>query len=94
MDSDAVPVLPRGVRLHFDRVRECWVLLAPERTIVLDAVGHAVLSEIDGTRSFGQITATLAAKYDAPEAQIAEDSAGFLRGLSNRRFLDTREAAT
>ncbi|MGR3496142.1 pyrroloquinoline quinone biosynthesis peptide chaperone PqqD [Citreimonas sp.] len=93
MERDAIPVLPRGVRLHFDRVREVWVLLAPERTIVLDAIGHAVLSEIDGVRDFGQITATLAAKYDAPEAQIAEDSAGFLRALRDRRFLETKERA-
>ena len=34
-----VPVLPRGVRLHWDRVREVWVLLAPERAMKLDAVG-------------------------------------------------------
>lgn len=94
MDRDAIPRLPRGVRLHFDRVRDCWMLLAPERAIVLDTVGHAVLAEVDGDRSLGQITAALAAKYDAPEAEIEADSAGFLRALCDRRFLDmTKDAA-
>lgn len=88
MRAGDVPVLPRGVRLHYDRVRAAWVLLAPERAVTLDAIGHAILSEIDGQRSFGEITRTLAEKYDAPAEQIAEDSAGFLSALRNRRFLD------
>ena len=78
----------RCVRLHHDRVRDQWVLLAPERAITLDAVGHAILSEVDGQRSFGQITALLADRYAAPQAQIAEDCAGFLRALRDRRFLE------
>ena len=83
-----IPALPRGVRLHFDRVRETWVLLAPERAVTLDMVGHAILSEVDGRRSFGEITQMLASKYDAPPEQIAEDSAWFLSALRDRRFLD------
>ncbi len=83
-----VPILPRGVRLHWDRVRDTWVLLAPERTVTLDPVGHAILSEIDGVRSFGEITAGLAAKYNAPQDQVAKDSAGFLGALRERRFLE------
>ncbi|MFO7758243.1 MAG: pyrroloquinoline quinone biosynthesis peptide chaperone PqqD [Roseovarius sp.] len=88
MRAGDVPALPRGVRLHYDRVREAWVLLAPERAVTLDAIGHAILSEVDGERSFGEITQTLADKYDAPAEQIAEDSAGFLSALRDRRFLD------
>lgn len=88
MDTTEIPALPRGVRLHFDQVRETWVLLAPERAVTLDAVGHAILNEIDGARSFGDITRTLAGKFNAPESQIAADSDGFLEALRNRRFLD------
>lgn len=92
MAPDAIPALPRGVRLHFDKVREAWVLLAPERAVTLDQVAHAVLSEVDGTRSFGQIVSELAAKYNAPEEEIAKDSAGFLGALRDRRFLDVTHA--
>ncbi|MHA6345999.1 pyrroloquinoline quinone biosynthesis peptide chaperone PqqD [Roseivivax sp. CAU 1761] len=88
MERDAIPYLPRGVRIHRDRVRDAWVLLAPERAITLDQIGHAILAELDGKRSFGEITAALAAKYDAPEEAIAKDSAGFLGALRERRFLE------
>ncbi len=88
MESTDIPSLPRGVRLHHDKVRNNWVLLAPERAITLDHVGHAILTEVDGARSFGDITGALAARYDAPQDQIEKDSAGFLDALRNRRFLD------
>ncbi|TCP43324.1 pyrroloquinoline quinone biosynthesis peptide chaperone PqqD [Rhodovulum marinum] len=88
--ADDIPVIPRGVRMQFDRVRERWVLLAPERTVALDEIGRAILSEIDGERSFGQITAGLAAKYAAPQEEIAEDSRGFLGALIDRRFVEVR----
>lgn len=88
MEPTDIPVLPRGVRLHYDKVRDIWVLLAPERAIMLDMVGHAILAEVDGTRSFGTIAATLAARYDAPARQVAEDSGGFLNALRARRFLE------
>lgn len=90
IDAAAIPALPRGVRIHFDKVREAWVLLAPERTVTLDPVAHAILSEIDGQRSFGEITARLAERYAAPRDEIAADSAGFLGALRDRLFLDLR----
>ncbi|WP_187429511.1 PqqA binding protein [Roseobacter fucihabitans] len=88
MQATDTPALPRGVRLHHDRVRDTWVLLAPERAVTLDMVGHAILTEIDGTRTFEDITTTLATRYNAPVEQIVNDSAGFLDALRNRRFLD------
>ncbi|MEM8776810.1 MAG: pyrroloquinoline quinone biosynthesis peptide chaperone PqqD [Pseudomonadota bacterium] len=91
MDPRDVPSLPRGVRIHFDKVRKQWVLLAPERAVTLDAVGQAILQEVDGQRSFGEITSSLANKYNAPVEQIRQDSSGFLTALRNRRFLDVSQ---
>lgn len=88
MRPEAIPSLPRGVRLHRDTVRETWVLLAPERTVTLDDIAHAILSEVDGTRSLATIARTLAARYQAPETQIASDAAAFLGALHDRRFVD------
>ncbi|WP_299672032.1 pyrroloquinoline quinone biosynthesis peptide chaperone PqqD [uncultured Roseobacter sp.] len=88
MLASDIPALPRGVRLHRDRVRGTWVLLAPERAVTLDQIGHAILSEVDGHRSFGEITQALADRYSAPVEQIRDDSASFLTALRNRRFLD------
>ena len=83
-----IPSLPRGVRLHFDKVRETWVLLAPERAVTLDGIGHAILSEVDGQRNFGEIAKALSDKFGAPVEQIMQDSSDFLTALRNRRFLD------
>ncbi|MGK7653663.1 MULTISPECIES: pyrroloquinoline quinone biosynthesis peptide chaperone PqqD [unclassified Roseovarius] len=91
MIATDIPSLPRGVRLHFDKVRDTWVLLAPERAITLDQIGHAILTEVDGRRSFGEITQALSDKYNAPVEQITEDSSGFLTALRDRRFLDVTQ---
>ncbi|WP_369954018.1 pyrroloquinoline quinone biosynthesis peptide chaperone PqqD [Sedimentitalea sp. XS_ASV28] len=90
IENADIPFLPRGVRVHFDKVRDSWVLLAPERAITLDGIGHAILSEVDGERSFADITRILAARYNAPAEDIAKDTAGFLGALRNRRFLEIR----
>lgn len=88
LPEDAVLALPRGVRLHHDRVRQTWVLLAPERVLKLDQVGLAVLERVDGVRSFGGIADDLAAAYAAPREQISGDAARFLCGLIARRMVD------
>lgn len=88
-DADR-PVLPRGVRLHHDRVRGTWVLLAPERAVRLDEAGHAILSEVDGERSVALIAAALAEKFAAPVAEILGDTREFLGGLWERRLVDLR----
>jgi pyrroloquinoline quinone biosynthesis protein D len=86
--ASAIPYLPRGVRMHDDRVRGMKVLLAPERALKLDATGTAILGEMDGRTSFGEIVARLAARYDAPADRIAEDAGRFLGGLIDRRMVE------
>ena len=89
---DQVPYLPRGVRLADDRVRGIRVLQAPERAMQLDQIGDAILTELDGKRSMAAITAGLAARYNAPEDQIAGDIRDFLTGLIERRMVFVRDA--
>lgn len=83
-----VPVLPRGVRLHHDRVRGVEVLLGPERTLMLDGIGHTILSELDGQRSMGTIAADLADRFGAPPEQVGADVATFLSDLADKRLVD------
>ena len=90
LPEDARPALLSGVRTKHDSVRGVWVLLAPERTIRLDPIGAAILAEVDGTRSFGQIVDTLAARYQAPRERIAADAGAFLAGLIERRMAEAR----
>lgn len=85
-DADR-PYLPRGVRVVTDRVRGGKVLLAPEKAVSLDAIGDAILSRVDGKSSFGSIVTDLAATYQAPKEQIANDVQAFMVGLRARMFL-------
>ncbi|WP_134679549.1 pyrroloquinoline quinone biosynthesis peptide chaperone PqqD [Paracoccus ravus] len=87
ISNASVAHLPRGVRLHDDRVRGIRVLLAPERAIQLDAVGDAILSELDGRRSIGDVILLLSQRYAAPVEQIEADVRDFLQGLVDRRMV-------
>lgn len=90
LPDSARPALLSGVRPKYDPVRGAWVLLAPERMLKLDAIGHAILSEVDGETSFAEIVGRLAAKYDAPPEQIAADARSYLVSLIERRMAEAR----
>ncbi len=90
LTPERVPYLPRGVRLHHDAVRGAWMLLAPERALRLDQVGHAILSRVDGQTSLDAIARDLAETFNAPFDQILTDSAGYLNALIDRRILELR----
>lgn len=82
------PALPPGVRLHWDRVRQCHVLLAPERVLMLDDIGHAILARVDGTTALPDLVAGLAADFDAPVEEVGADVGQFLQGLARERLVD------
>jgi len=87
LSEEAVPRLATGVRFHFDQVRGAWVLLAPERLFQPDEIAVEVLKLIDGQRTVGAITDTLAAKFEAPREVIAADTAVLLQHLNDRGAL-------
>jgi pyrroloquinoline quinone biosynthesis protein D len=82
------PVLPPGVRLHWDAVRGTHVLLAPERALMLDEVGHAILARVDGVTGVETLVAGLAADFDAPVEEVGPDVTEFLQGLARERLVD------
>lgn len=87
-----VPFLPRGVRRHFDAVRDRHVLLGPERALMLDETGQAILAELDGERSVQQIAADLAERYNAPVEAIAADMTEFLSELADKQMVWLRDS--
>ena len=49
MSESLVPERPRlasGVRLHFDKTREAWVLLTPERIIEAEGPASEILRRL------------------------------------------------
>lgn len=85
-----IPALLRGVRKKQDTVRNVPVLLGPERALMLDGIGDAILSEVDGARSLDEIVAALAARFDAPADVIHGDVRAFLDDLADKRLLEFR----
>lgn len=53
----ATPRFAAHVRLHFDKVRCRWVVLAGENCFVLDDAAADILSLCDGSHSIGAIIA-------------------------------------
>ncbi|WP_429820489.1 pyrroloquinoline quinone biosynthesis peptide chaperone PqqD [Ensifer sp. B1-9] len=88
MTTDPVPLLPRGTRLHHDRIRDTMVLLVPERALLLDDISAAILQEVDGFSTLSAISSRLAGRYGAPEAEVVSDVRDFLDGLAQQRLVD------
>lgn len=84
-----IPKLTRGHRLHEDKVRGRWVILAPERLFQPDEIAVEVLKLVDGTRSLDAIIDILAAKFDAPREAIATDVVAMLAELQERQVVAT-----
>ena len=81
------PHLKPGVRLHWDRIRARWVLLAPERVVELDDTAKAILERIDGVSTIATIAAALAIDYDADPTEISDDITALLDDLSLKGYV-------
>ncbi|WP_029009649.1 pyrroloquinoline quinone biosynthesis peptide chaperone PqqD [Azospirillum halopraeferens] len=91
-ETDRVRLAP-GVVLRHDRTRDQWVLLGPERVLVLDETALEAVRACaapgpgaDGA-SVGEGIDRLAAAFDAPRDAIAGDVLELLDDLRNRGFL-------
>jgi len=83
-----VPALPRGVRLRFDKSRQQWFLLGPERVFEPDEIALEILQRVDGARSVEAIAQELAAAFEADRDEIVADVLALLRGLADQRMVD------
>jgi pyrroloquinoline quinone biosynthesis protein D len=88
LTDTSIVSLPTGVRLKKDEVRDRFVLLAPERAVIVDPIAVAILNEIDGARTVEGIVSVLAAKFNAEPQIISADVKKFLLDLSHRRMLE------
>ena len=80
----SVPRLAAHVRLRFDKQREQWVLLAPERIFVLDEIALAIVERCKGSATLGEIVDDLARTFEAPREQVLTDVGGLLQGFLDK----------
>jgi pyrroloquinoline quinone biosynthesis protein D len=88
VSGSSVPKLPRGVRLHFDQIRDAHVLLAPERAFNVDDNAVAVLKLVDGQRTIAAIAGELATRFDADPAVIERDISTMIADLIDKRVVE------
>lgn len=84
IDEDSVPHLPSGVRLKFDKPRDQWVLLAPERMYVLDEIALEIVKCCNGEASVAAIVDDLSARFGAPRDTVATDVRTLLQDFADK----------
>lgn len=87
-DASARPKLPRHVKLRFDRHRDKWVLLGPERVLVPDDTAIAVLRRCTGEATMAEIVDGLASEFEADRDEIAADVSELLDGLRAQGLIE------
>ncbi|MDG6093520.1 pyrroloquinoline quinone biosynthesis peptide chaperone PqqD [Acetobacter sp. AN02] len=87
MSEQTVPAFARGTRLQHDRVRDQWIIQAPERAFLADPVAAEILRRVDGHTSLGGIIDALAEAFRAPREVIARDVLAMAGDLAGRQVL-------
>ena len=82
--ESSVPRLATHVRLRFDKQREQWVLLAPERIFVLDDIALAIVERCQGSATLGDIVDDLARTFEAPRDRVLADAGALLQGFLDK----------
>ena len=85
--EDSVPRLVRGTRLQFDKHRDQWIVQAPERLFVLDAIALEIVQRCDGVAAVHAIVDELAGKYSAPRELILRDVNTVLQDFADKGIM-------
>ncbi len=87
IQSTSVPRLPRHVKLRFDKKRDRWVILAPERVLVPDEIALEIVKRCTGETTVTAIAEDLAATFGAPREQVESDVTSLLQDLANKGYV-------
>ncbi len=89
LTEDSVPRLPRHVKFRFDRSREAWVVLAPERVLMPDEIAVEILKRCDGAASIGAMIDDLARTFEADRSVVQTDVLAMLQDLADKGIIVT-----
>jgi pyrroloquinoline quinone biosynthesis protein D len=84
ISAESRPRLAAKARLRFDRKAARYMLLYPERGLVLNATGADVLQRCDGERTVGAIVAELAQRYGHETPAVEREVLAFLETMAAR----------
>jgi len=86
MTEDDIVTLQPFAQPRYDEVRGQWIINAPERVLVLDDIGRAIVGALDG-QSLKKAIDHLSETYKAPREAIAADVLSFVQELHDRGLL-------
>jgi len=78
------PRLASKARLRFDRKSTRYMLLYPEKGLVLNPTSADILKLCTGEHTVAAIVQQLAEKYGKDAPEVEHDVVGFLRAMANR----------
>jgi PqqA peptide cyclase len=81
------PRLQDKAKLRWDRHAKTWMLLFPERGLVLNEVAYAIARLSDGTRTTAQIADELTLEFEETPADALAHVHAFLEALAERGLL-------
>ncbi len=81
------PRLAAKVRIKHDRHDGTWLLLYPERGLVLNASAAAIAQKCDGTRTIAAIAEELAREHAGSVEDIERDVTAFVDALAAKGLL-------
>ena len=85
---DSIPRFAPHVHFRFDKKRERWVVLAPERLLMPDEIAVEVLQRCDGAKTVGIIAGELCQQFDAPAEVVGRDVVDMIQGLTDKGFME------
>ncbi len=89
VDEGSVPRFQPHMKLKFDKIRQRWTILAPERLLLPDEIALEILQRCDGVTTIKAIVDELADKFDAPNEVIMEDVRKMVQDFLNKGVLET-----
>ena len=85
MTQHSRPALTRNTRLRFDRISGEYLLLSPERGLILNGPASQIVRLCTGANTLAMMIDRLATAHpDCPRTLLAQDLRQFLHELKNR----------
>jgi len=94
LEAGTRPQLAKRARLRLDRKTDQYVLLYPEKGLLLNATGAAIAKRCTGALSVAEIVAELGVEYPSqPQGDLEREVFAFLGMLAERGLLVELEPA-
>ncbi|MBS1037890.1 pyrroloquinoline quinone biosynthesis peptide chaperone PqqD [Gluconobacter cerinus] len=85
--EETVLSFARGHRLQHDRVRDVWLVQAPEKAFIIEGAAPHILGLVDGELAVGSIVEKLTEQFSAPREVISADVLALLSDLTEKGVL-------